>query len=1383
MGEQQTPSYELTHTQTQIWIGQRLNPELPLYNMAFSWVFSTFLDADTFQAAWLRVVAGNEVLRTAVREVSGVPHRITLDTDRLITSFVDLGRESDPLQAFSTWSEARSTTPLPLDGPLVDSVLVNLGRHGSAWYLNLHHLITDARSSVLLYRQVAQEYQAIRDGIEPPTPLAPYYPTARALAAKVDITADAKQHWASRRDNARPAVPLYVSNGSARETASTRYTLELTASQMRAIDRLCEEQGFASLSAELSRFNIFATLLFAWLGRVSGESHLAFDAPVIGRPGTDARNALGLFIEMFPFCVQVAEDDSFRSLGGKCLEESFLFLQHALPGSSEPSESSAASIVLNYFPEPFGDFADMHPQARWVHPGHGDNVHALRLQVHDFDGDGCFTLHFDFNDQVLPAYLCRRSLEHFNTLLEALLSDPDRKVHEVALLTADESGILERLNHTNEQPLPTRSVLSRFDEQVQSNPQSVAVRQGPTQLTFLELSAQADALAATLLAKGVQPGDFVALAGKRSVESVIAILATLRVQAAYVPIDKNYPAARVHAMLEDSKARLVLTGETGVATALFSRVETLDIQSGIRQGRALQRPGVDSLMSDLAYMLYTSGSTGRPKGVLIEHLGLADYLDWAARTYVRGDRLSFPLFTSLSFDLTVTSLFLPLITGGVLEIYPESDGPVDSAIMDVVADNKVGFIKLTPSHVSLLEDAELGDSKIRCIVVGGEDFKTSLAASIDRKLHGKAEIYNEYGPTEAVVGCVLHRFDPQADQGHSVPIGRPADHVSVDILNHRMMPVPEGVPGELWVSRPGLARAYHNQEALTHERFLPHPILEGQKRYRTGDLVRWVSPGRLEYLGRQDRQLKISGFRIEPGEIEAALLSIPDIEQCAVLQRKSLPHATPHGTQHSCVRCGLSSDYPHARFDEEGVCSICRSYEAIKDHAASYFKTPDDLLALFERSRAENTSAYDCMMLLSGGKDSTYALCQLVDMGLSVYALTLDNGFISDGAKENIRKVTGQLGVTVEFAGTEAMNAIFRDSLARFSNVCQGCFKTLYTLSTNRAIELGIPVIVTGLSRGQMFETRLTEEMFKDGERSCEEVDAAVLAARKIYHRIDDEVARSLDVGVFQTDEVFEQIQFVDFYRYRDVGLEEVLDYLERKVSWQRPKDTGRSTNCLINDTGIFVHLKEKGYHNYALPYSWDVRLGHKTREAANQELNDHIDAGQVEQTLQEIGYPSEHLSGQNTERSVLWGFYTAARDIPEDLLRDRLSNLLPISFIPTHFRRLEAIPLTAHGKIDQDALPWHSYEQHETGYVPPEGPVEEYLAQRWQEELECGRIGANDHFFRLGGTSLSAMRVMVSLCREFDIELPLETVFNHPTLGELARIAEERILADVEGL
>jgi amino acid adenylation domain-containing protein len=1375
----------LTHSQTQIWVGQRLDPESPLYNMTFAFVLEEELETDVFCEAWRRVVDGSEALRTrVVEQPDGSIGRSVQPTGRE-TETLDFESDPEPEKAFQRWCEERCSRALPLDGPLVDSVIVRLGGGRTGWYLNQHHLITDAWSTQLLYREVSLEYAALLGGgSSEPTPRVDYYPTALALQARSEVRDEAEEHWAQRRDHPGRSVPLYGRSSQLEETASTRWTLELDEERSRNLERLCQLEGFVSPFEELSRFGVFATLLVSWLHRISSSHEIGFDSPVAGRPTQAAKRALGLFIEMFPFAARIEPDDTFRSIGARCLAEAKLFLRHALPGLSSPSSAAASNVVLNYVPHAFGEFAGIPAEVEWVHPGHGDKVHALRLQVHDFSGSGRYTLHFDFNRQALPERLQRRGLEHFEILLEAMLDDPDQPIAAVDLLVDEERRALASLNDTDSAPLPERSAVAMFRAQAELEPDRVALRQGAQEISFATLREQSETLAAALLETGAEPGDRVVIVSRRSGLAVAAILGTLQARCAFVPVDANTPPARLHEIVEDSGARVLLLGDAPGFDADATDVKVVRVEESLRSGAVLPADHATPALDDLAYLIYTSGSTGRPKGVLIEHGGLADYLCWAERQYVRGERLVYPLFTSLAFDLTVTSLFLPLVTGGTLEIYPEPEGPVDSALIEVVEANAVDFIKLTPSHLALLRGMGCEGSRLRRMVVGGENFRTELAASISSQFQDQLELYNEYGPTEAVVGCLVHRYDPEKDTDASVPIGVPADHVTVEILNDAQSPVPEGAPGELWISRYGLARGYHGLEAATRASFQPNPHRPGENRYRSGDLVRMVDASTIEYLGRLDRQLKVAGFRIEPGEIETALLSTPHIEQCAVITRRhAASELDSQRAHHHCIRCGLPSNYPRAAFDESGVCSICRSYEAIKDRAQAYFKSEDELRRIFDESARRHRPKYDCLMLYSGGKDSSYAICRLVDMGLSVYAFTLDNGFIAEGAKENIRRVTQQLGVPVELATTPAMNAIFRDSLMRFSNVCNGCFKAIYTLSMRRAHDLGIPIIVTGLSRGQMFETRLTEEMFRDGRHSPDEVDAAVLAARKVYHRVSDEVTRSLNASLFEDDEIFEAIQFVDFFRYVDVGLDEMYSYLRQRVTWVRPEDTGRSTNCLINDLGIHIHQQERGYHNYALPYSWDVRLGHKTREEALEELDDDIDEMYIEETLEAIGYDDQNVSA-GTGQTSLEAFVVASETISEaDVLRE-LGERLPPYLIPTHLHQVDSIPLRPSGKVDEEALRSQIYgRQTDTPFREPEGPVEEFLTHVWQLELGLERVGADDDFFELGGTSLGAMQVMLQLCREFDLDLPLETMFSHSSLGRLARAAEDRILADAAEL
>jgi hypothetical protein len=390
-----------------------------------------------------------------------------------------------------------------------------------------------------------------------------------------------------------------------------------------------------------------------------------------------------------------------------------------------------------------------------------------------------------------------------------------------------------------------------------------------------------------------------------------------------------------------------------------------------------------------------------------------------------------------------------------------------------------------------------------------------------------------------------------------------------------------------------------------------------------------------------------------------------------------------------------------------------------------------------------------------------------------VLTFTLANGYISDEAKTNIRRVTDELGVDHIFGETPAMKAIFADSLERFSNVCNGCFKTIYTLALKEAQNRNIPIIVTGLSRGQFFETRLTEDLFLGDGVDVDRIDEVVLEARKAYHRVDDAVSRHLDVEDLQDGSVFEQVRFVDFYRYCDVSLSEMMDYLDERLPWVRPTDTGRSTNCLINEVGIYVHKKERGYHNYAFPYSWDVRIGHKTRDETLDELDDDIDEENARRILREIGYDGEALhESHNPERLV--GYYVSDESIPPVDLRRFLAEQLPDHMVPAHFVRLTELPLNLTGKVDRSALPRPEAQRPDLDapYEAPRTEAEHKLTRIWTDVLDLRDIGIHDNFFDLGGESILAIQIGARAA-EVELQLSPEHVFQYQTIAELAAAAD----------
>lgn len=1366
----------LTHSQLMIWAGQRMNPSSPLYNMALRFDIHGAIDPDRFCRAFRTLVDRSDALRTIVVDVDGTPQQRVLDHMASETDLIDLADKPD-LKAFCRdWIEARCRQPFDLASCTYDSALLRLSESHFVWFFNQHHVTTDAWSTSQIFQNVAENYRAIGAG----EPLGESKPPAYADFCSFEREnrnnqqfAKARTYWQSQLDRPVESFRFYGRTTGGLSSHTVRIPCPLGRTRSQRLVELAQTQGVRTLNLRMTMFNLFATALFAYLNRISGTNVLALGTLAHNRSSLAFRQTIGLLMEMFALQVEVKDDDSFRSLLGRVATVGQAYLRHAVPGATPVDGLRRVGVVLNYIHAAFGDFDGIPTTPEWIHAGHGDPRHVLRLQVHDFEAEGQWLLYFDVNEAVVPQELRELIPHHFLAVLDAMIEDLDAPVHRVAIASdAESQHVLKDFNNQSASRDESTTVLSLFERSVREHGEATAVVHDDTSLSYRDLHERGLRLASQLTRLGVGPNDLVALCLPRGVDMIVSILGVLYSGGAYVPIDPGDPDERVSFILTDTAAAAVITndqfrgrfsnGQTTVLTPDLASSGEVDVSACPRP------PGTQ----DLAYVIYTSGSTGQPKGVRVDHRGLAEYIQWSRDTYLDGQRLTFALYSSYTFDLTITSVFLPLASAGQIEVYAQAEGPIDLTVLDVVEDDRVDVVKLTPSHLALLQGMDFRQSRIRALIVGGEDLKVDLARRIHDAFGGDVAIYNEYGPTEAVVGCMIHLYDPDCDTASSVPIGRPAANTRIYVLDKGCNPLPQGVPGEVYVARRGLAQGYLNRDELTQKCFISDPFHPEDRVYRTGDMARFNDRGLLEFVGRADDQVKVHGVRIEPGEIEHALRSHPSIAEC-VIDTVQFEMRNDFKPSHSecCRRCGLPSSYPSVQFDDQGICSVCRAFDSYRDRVSDYFGTMSELAEIFDlaRQRRPDTGGFDCLALLSGGKDSTYALCRLVEMGLKVLTATLDNGYISEGAKDNIRRVVNQLGVEHVFMSTPAMNAIFVDSLKRHSNVCQGCFKTIYTLAVQLAHERGIPIIVTGLSRGQLFETRLTEELFDDRKFDPEAIDRLVMAARKAYHRVDDAPGRLLDVELFKDDRIFDQIQFVDFYRYCDASLEQMLTYLKKRVPWVRPGDTGRSTNCLINDVGIFVHKWKEGYHNYALPYSWDVRMAHKTRDVALDELNDQIDAQKVYRILNEIGYDESYFF---EDRSVkrLAAYFVADRQLSVNDIKSWLQQHLPAALVPSYFIQIDRMPLTVNGKVDHAALPppMEGRPQLETVYQAPEGEVEKLLANIWTDVLRVARVGREDNFFDLGGDSIAAIQI-VTRANEAGLQLVPADLFDHQTVAALA--------------
>ncbi|MCX5389115.1 non-ribosomal peptide synthase/polyketide synthase [Streptomyces sp. NBC_00094] len=891
----------LTAAQREIWLAeQHSRTPIPGYRVGECLEIHGPVDPELFEAALRLVVDEVDALHVTFVDDGEGPRQILRETWDWAPVHLDLGAEPDPRAAAMNWMERDLARPLDLArDPLFGHALIRLSPTEFLWYLNYHHLVLDAISSSMVRQRVGEVYSALaEDRVVPPCPfgsLRDLVDSDAAYRSSADFTAD-RSYWTERFTDL-PA-PTRLTDTSVTDPHRTlRVAGEL---ELRSPEALRAAAGRAGV--RWSRVVIAATALYAH--RLSGAQDVVLALPVTARRGSDRdlMSVPGTMSNVVPLRLTVRPDMPWGALLAQVAREVESAVAHERYRSEDLlRDLGAPGSIGTAFPLIVNIMAF---NARPSFAGHSASVHHF---VSGSTTDLAVWL-FDYRDGNPPLLRLHGAPEAYGdddlaahqqrllALLDAVADcDPDEAVGRFDLLSAEEHGELTELG-TGPTAALTESLPELFQEHVRATPDLVALVCGDVSLTYAELDVRANRLAHALIARGAGPERLVAVALPRSAELVVAILAVLKTGAAYVPVDPEYPAARIAYLLDDARPVLTVTDTPTlgrlpdggpVGRLVLDEPDT----AALVEGCPAADPAVAVDPSHPVYVIYTSGSTGRPKGVVATHGSLLNLLTdhrlvQFAPLLEDRRRLRVALTTSVSFDASWNQL-MALFAGHELHVLDHATWTDPEAFVDYAACHGLDYVEATPSYLHVLVAHGLLDDPQRrpaLVAAGGEAVPEQLWERLrasDGAFDG-ASCLNLYGPSECTVNSVTA---PTASSPRPV-IGRPVTNARLHVLDAALRPVPVGVPGELYIAGAGLARGYLNRPGLTAGRFVADPFGPGGSRmYRTGDLVRWNPDGNLEFLGRTDDQVKVRGFRIELGEIEAVLAEHPGITRNAVTVR------------------------------------------------------------------------------------------------------------------------------------------------------------------------------------------------------------------------------------------------------------------------------------------------------------------------------------------------------------------------------------------------------------------------------------------------------------------------------------------------------------------
>lgn len=877
--------YPLSSVQKRLYFIYEYDKNSVAYNMPQVVKLQGHLEQEKLTNAFNQLIARHSSLRTSFTMVEGeVVQHIH---DHLNIEIETFSKDDNEIEA----AFEEFVRPFDLGtAPLLRVGLISLHNDVYVLMVDMHHIISDGVSHDVLIK----DFMIFYDNQELPPLSLDYkdYAVWQQSTFWQEKIKEQEAFWLNEFAEIPEALelPLDFERSSRKKHEGSTVDFELEPSHVAALRQLAKNEGTTLFMVFLAIYNIL-------LSKLCRSEDIVIGTSTAGREHHDLSHIIGMFVNTLPLRNTPEGDLSFNDFLAMLKKRTIACFDN----QSYPYESliEALKVERNILRNPLFDvmfsYENYETSALEIN-GLEISAHDTTFSIAKFDltliaveSEDEVALRFEYSTSLFLASTIKKMAQYFKKITAAIISNSNLLIKDISILSDEENDVLTKKLNPPMAVEACPAFLNMFADQVATSPEAVAIDFYDKQVTYEELDKWSNQVAHQLREMhDIQPRDTVGLVLDRSDLLLVALLGILKSGATYVPIDPTYPSERKKYIANNAGIKLLISEMHYLLEIDYYEGGIFGIDIEFIPGQySSEKPGIEISDSQCAYVVYTSGSTGQPKGVRISHGSLGNYLTNAVRHYVSAPSSSFALFTSISFDLTVTCIFTPLVSGNKVVIYKEIDNVL--LIEKVLTEAKSNIIKLTPSHLQIVSEhlEDWGDTEfaVDTFIVGGEELESHLAAKIYQLFRGKVRICNEYGPTEATVGCMFYEYC-SSDVTHAVPIGLPMSGMQVYLLDPHQNPVPAGVIGEMYISGRGLAMGYHDNLVLTSRSFIDNPFIPGQKMYRTGDLAVRQGDGNMIFKGRGDEQLKVRGYRIEPGEIERHLLAYDGVQEAVVIGKE-----------------------------------------------------------------------------------------------------------------------------------------------------------------------------------------------------------------------------------------------------------------------------------------------------------------------------------------------------------------------------------------------------------------------------------------------------------------------------------------------------------------